>query len=64
MNEAGTVNGKSKGALLGTTEIFRRNTATGSVRQTPVLLELRARVGRNETSKAKSKRGISLRRVE
>lgn len=35
--------GRSEVALLGMTEIFRRNTATGSVRQTVVFLELRAR---------------------
>lgn len=40
---AGTVNGRSEAALLGMTEIFRRNTTTGSVRQKIKFLELRAR---------------------
>ena len=64
MEEAGTVNGKSEVALLGIIEIFRRNTATGSVRQTAVFLEPRAKVKRSEKSKAKANRGMSLRPVD
>ncbi len=41
--QAGTVNGISEVAHQGVTEIFRRNTTTGSVRQTVEILELRAR---------------------
>ncbi len=41
--QAGTVNGRSEVAHQGVTEIFRRNTTTGSVRQTVEIFELRAR---------------------
>ena len=64
MEEAGTVNGKSEVALLGMIEIFRRNTATGSVRQTAAFLESRAKVKRNEKLKAKANKGMSLRPVD
>lgn len=58
------MNSKSEVALLGIIEIFRRNTATGSVRQTAVFLEPGGRVKRSENSKAKANRGISLRPVD
>lgn len=65
---AGTVNERSEAVLLGMTEIFRRNIATGSVRQTAVFLELRARDnaiidGKLEEQICSIVRGISRRQV-